>query len=122
MKKTDVILLAVILMLGVIGIIILAWIRDEGSLVVITQDGETIGIYQLKEDCDVLIESGEGGSNLLRINEGKAFVVSADCQNQDCVEHKPISQSGESIVCLPHKVVITVHSSSDSNDTDAIAY
>lgn len=122
MKKTDVMLLAVILALGVIGILILIGNRDAGACVSITENGEVIGIYALDKDCDVLIETEDGGSNLLRIAEGKASVVSADCHNQDCVEHKAVSQSGESIICLPHKIVITVYSTSDDKDMDAVAY
>ena len=51
---------------------------------------------------------GEQGENVVRISNGSVDVVSATCANQICVEHDPISQPGEEIVCLPHGVVIGV--------------
>ena len=51
---------------------------------------------------------GEQGENVVRISNGSVDVVSATCANQVCVEHDPISQPGEEIVCLPHGVVIDV--------------
>jgi len=49
-------------------------------------------------------------------------MISADCPNQDCVLHKEISQSNESIVCLPHKVVVTVIKEPVEGDLDAVTY
>ena len=44
----------------------------------------------------------------------------ADCPDQICVRHKAISKSGESIVCLPHKVVVEI-SSEEEQDVDIVA-
>ena len=53
----------------------------------------------------------------MRIANGTVDVVSATCSNQICVDHDPISQAGEEIVCLPHGVVIDVV----EDETDAPA-
>ena len=45
---------------------------------------------------------------------------SSDCHNQVCVNHKPISRSGESIICLPHKVVVQIEGGKEA-DVDAVA-
>jgi hypothetical protein len=46
----------------------------------------------------------------------------ADCRDQICVHHIPISGSGESIICLPHKLVVTVTGKQDNeNDLDGVA-
>ena len=72
------------------------------------------------------IHTGEGGKelNLLVIKDGKAFVETATCRDGICAAHAPISREGESIVCLPHKVVITVKRSenkvSEENVPDII--
>ena len=52
--------------------------------------------------------SGEGQLNVLVIRDGEAFVESATCPDGICAAHRPVSHDGEQIVCLPHKVVITV--------------
>lgn len=46
--------------------------------------------------------------NLLCISDGKIRMESADCKDQICVHHKPISGIHESIICLPHKLVIEI--------------
>ena len=46
--------------------------------------------------------------NRVIIEDGKVYVKSADCKNQVCVHHAAISHPGETIVCLPNRVVITV--------------
>ena len=53
-------------------------------------------------------EGPEEGSNTVRIANGTVDVTKADCSNQICVEHDPISQPGEQIVCLPHGMVVEV--------------
>ncbi|MCR4692103.1 MAG: NusG domain II-containing protein [Lachnospiraceae bacterium] len=48
------------------------------------------------------------GKNKIRIKDGYVSVISADCDNQDCVHHVPIHKRGDRIVCLPHKFVVSI--------------
>ncbi len=49
-------------------------------------------------------------------------MTQADCPDGICANHKPIHKTGESIICLPHKVVVTVISDkSNDNEIDAVA-
>ena len=45
----------------------------------------------------------------------------ASCPDGICAAHKPISREGESIVCLPHRVVITVRTVEDEGGPDIVA-
>lgn len=121
MKKADIILLAVIVLIGIIGISLYFIVGKKAEYISISVDGETIGVYSLNMDCEIPIRSGSG-ENILLIQNGTAKMTSANCPNQDCVLHKEISQSNESIVCLPHKVVITVIKEPEEGDLDAVAY
>lgn len=47
-------------------------------------------------------------------------MTSADCPDHLCVKQKAISKGGESIICLPNKVVVTVKSDMKS-DIDSIS-
>lgn len=51
---------------------------------------------------------GKVGECVLIIKEGEAYMQEADCPNQICVHHSPISHKGESIVCLPNRVIIEI--------------
>lgn len=82
---------------------------EEGAYVRVTVDGEIYDEYSLYEERRVRLEyEGWEGFNELVIEDGKASVAAADCPDELCVRQKAISRTGESIVCLPHKLVITV--------------
>ena len=88
-------------------------LRPEGSTVTATVDGVTYGTYPLSVDTVVDIQTGDGQLNRLVIQDGKAYVETATCPDGICASHRSISRKGESIVCLPHKVVITVTDGQD---------
>lgn len=46
--------------------------------------------------------------NVLCIAGGEIRMESADCRDQICVRHRPISGGGESIICLPHRLAVEV--------------
>lgn len=122
MKKADIVLLGILLIAGFIGIMTYLLAGKTASYVSVTVDGELIGTYDLNVEQEVLIESADDGENILRISDGRARMILANCPNQDCVKHKEISQSNESIVCLPHKVVVTVLSDNGESCVDAVVY
>lgn len=107
--KNDLILIAGILSVIAVAALLLL-LRGEGTTVRVELNGEVMGNYSLAIDREVEILSGENGEekNLLVIRDGKAYVSSATCPDGICAGHRPISRVGESIVCLPHGVVITV--------------
>ena len=98
-------------------------LRGEGNTVTVTVDGQLFGTYALSEDIAVEIRTGSDGEdlNLLIIKDGVAYVEKATCPDGICAAHKPISRDGESIVCLPHKVVITVTAVDDPEQPDVVA-
>ena len=57
----------------------------------------------------IQIKNAEGTvTNTLVIENGKADMISADCPDKLCVNQHAISSNGETIVCLPNKVVVEV--------------
>ncbi len=59
------------------------------------------------EPRDITVKAG-GGFNVVRVGEGRAAVVSADCPDLVCVRTGEISRPGEGAVCLPHRLVLRV--------------
>ena len=120
--RNDLIFIAVLFVLvSVLGLCFYLS-HGEGDEVVVTVDGEVFGTYSLSDDITVEIRTGEQGKelNLLVIKDGKAHVETASCPDGICTGHKPISRKGESIVCLPHRVVITVHGADKKEEPDII--
>ena len=58
---------------------------------------------------------GKVGKCIMVIENGEVYMESADCPNQICVHHSAISHNGETIVCLPNRVIIEVADSSSDN-------
>ncbi len=117
--KGDIILAVALALFSVLLAILLIRSQTAGSYVEVTVEGALYGAYSLNEDQTITI-SGETGENILKISNGVADMISADCVNQNCVHQNPIHNRGESIICLPHRVVITVFSKSEA-EFDAIS-
>lgn len=120
--RNDVLFIAVLLLLVSLAGAAFFFLRGEGDTVTVSVDGKHYGTYPLHTDLTLSIRTGDGGDqeNVLVIRDGKAYVESATCPDGICAAHKPISREGESIVCLPHRVVITVHTS-EGEEPDIIA-
>ena len=118
--KNDIIFIAAILAVVAIAAVALFLLRGEGSTVTVEVDRQIIGTYSLAIDRVVDIPTDDGEMNRLVIRDGKAFMESATCPDGVCVSHRPISREGETIVCLPHKVVVTVIGGNE-NEPDVIA-
>lgn len=105
--KNDMFLIAALLILGGTAALFLLLTRQDGGMVRVQMDGETVMELPLGEDVRLVL--GEGGhTNTLVVENGAAQVAEADCPDQVCVRHGAIRYAGESIVCLPHKLIVTI--------------
>lgn len=118
-KRNDIILIGAFLLLAILLSVYLYAYGDEGDKVIVKIDGEVSEEFSLSENINYIIELGDGKYNTLRIQDGYAEITDASCPDQICVNHQPIQKSGESIVCLPNKLVIEIESDS-ARDIDAI--
>lgn len=117
--RNDAILIAVLLLLGGALAMFLYAARQSGGYVSVQVDGETVMELPLDEDIWIVLGEGEH-TNTLVIENRRARVVEATCPDRICVNQWPVQYEGESIVCLPHKLVITVEGGL-ANDVDATA-
>jgi len=116
MKFKDFLLLIGILVIAFaayLGIYFISY--QEAEKITISVDGEIFGIYSLHENQEIKIND----TNVLIIKDGKADMIHADCPDQICVNQKEISKTGETIVCLPNKVIVEVKGA-DASELDAV--
>lgn len=78
----------------------------------VTFDGEEIWTGSLSENQKIQFDKG-GGHNTLIIQNQQVWMQDADCKGKDCVRQGKIKKTGQSIVCLPHKIVITIEGEAD---------
>lgn len=105
--KQDVIMILLLLIVSIIGILILYCNKEPGKYVDIMVDGKTVTTLPLEDDTEYALKQ-KLGNNVIRITDGRVAVVSADCPDKICVNHSPIKNVGETIICLPHKVVVEI--------------
>lgn len=117
--KADVIILAFILMAALAAYVIPALLQsDEAGEVSVYLDGVLLYQYPLEAEQIITVSTSEG-YNLLLIGESEVRVTDADCPDQLCIRQRAISRKGESIICLPHKLVIQIDSGKES-ELDAV--
>ncbi|MBE6623013.1 MAG: NusG domain II-containing protein [Ruminococcaceae bacterium] len=105
--KNDIIFISALLVFALIFGLVLFLSQTKGDTVVVTVDGALFGEYPIEKDAQIEIKS-KSGENLLVIKDKTADVISASCPDGICVHHRPIQNGGESIICLPNKVVVEV--------------
>lgn len=67
------------------------------------------------------IENNNGHVNVVEIKEEYVSMKESDCKDQICVKSRPITNNGETIVCLPNKVVLQIVGG-EINDEDINAF
>ncbi|MCM1134515.1 MAG: NusG domain II-containing protein [Clostridium sp.] len=117
----------IILLSGILLTAFLAWLlptlinKGRPAVVKVYQEGQETAVYPLTGDLVTAIPWGEEHYNLLLIDGGKVSVSDADCPDQLCVKQRSISNNGESIICLPHKLVLQIESEKEG-ELDAVTY
>ena len=131
-RKADIILFVVLVAVGIAASAALSMSHaDAGSeaKVVIKSGGELFATYPLSKDTTLEVPAPSGVKysdpkgrplspddestqytyyNIVEIKDGEVSVTGASCKNQVCVRHGAISRAGESIVCLPNRLVVTI--------------
>lgn len=116
MKKNDWILLGIVF--AVAACFFGIWLlkpESEKKQVEVTVDKKFYGTYRLDEDQTIDIS----GMNVLVIENGHVKMKEASCPDLLCVHHKAIAKDGESIICLPNKIVVTIRGE-EENTVDAM--
>lgn len=126
MKKGDYIVILIILLIA--GVVFTYTnkknieMHDEYALEVeINVDGEEYATYSLMEDKILDIKT-EYGTNTISIKNGEVKMKSSDCDDHICEHMKAISRPGENIICLPHRLVITIVGEDSDNEVDVVIH
>ncbi|HHL2029701.1 TPA: NusG domain II-containing protein [Clostridium perfringens] len=111
MKKWDLIIIIVLIILSLMPIRLLISSNNSGDLkrVIISVNGEEYESLELKENLDEIIKIEDGlGVNEICINKGQVYMNYSNCTDKVCMRQGKISKIGESIVCLPNRVFIEI--------------
>ena len=103
--RVDILIVVALLVVALLSSGIALLTREPGSYIEVHEDGVLVGRYSLSLNAEYTLG---GGTNTLVIENGAAYMSSADCPDRTCVNVGRVSFRGEKIVCLPNRIVVTV--------------
>lgn len=113
-KKTKLaVLFLIVLCLVSAAAFYLVSLFPVGTVAVIRLDGqeiERIDLSAVKESYDIPINT-KYGYNLVHVAQGSISVTEANCPDGVCVRQGAISTGGVPIVCMPHRLTISIEGS-----------
>lgn len=122
-KKWDIIIIIFLICLSFIPEIIFGVAMGKnynGTYAEITLDGKPykkilLSEHRGKEEFDIKTKYGY---NKVEINDQSIRILDADCPDKICVHSGFISEPGQILVCLPHKLMIEIKSSNNEKNLD----
>ena len=112
-KKMDIVIIAVLILLSFTPHLIFFKTSQKGSknnYAIIQVDGKIhkkIGLSNVKKVEKVNLNLPKGKNTLL-IKNNSIQMKSANCNDALCVKQGNISKVGQTIICLPHKLIIEI--------------
>lgn len=121
-KKKDLIFIFSILIFAVFLLLIqrvYGNAQDEADLVKITVNQKLYGTYDLNKNQTITIQN-DFGINTIQIQNKDVWMEEADCPDGYCKEQGHISKNKQTIVCLPHKLVVEISDDSEKSEPDSV--
>jgi len=95
---------------------------DTDLQAVISVDGaevERIDLTKLAEPVEKVVQAN-GYTLRLTLDASGVTMAESDCPTQDCVHTGTVARSGQSIVCLPARVIIQLEGTVQSDGPDVV--
>lgn len=111
-RKADIALIIVLTAMAIVGMAVVLMQRVSGGFVEIVQHGQVVTTLELGTDTIHTVETGKL-FNVVQIAHGSVKMLDANCPDKHCLHHAPIMFSGQTIVCLPNRLIIQVRSAEE---------
>lgn len=108
LKKRDGIMLSALLVGALLLAAALCAGRAAGTTVVVSVAGERVAVFSQEKDTTYCIEGVNDSKNELVIENGTVYLREASCPDKLCVHQGSISYVGQSVICLPNQVTVTI--------------
>ena len=108
--RFDIIVVASLLILSLAVLLLVNLSKEAGAYVEVTVDGNAAGKYALSIDGTYSLNEG---TNVLVIKNGEAYMNYSNCPDHTCENRGKIKHVGETIICLPNRITVTVIGDSD---------
>ena len=120
MKKRDwIVILGMLLLAGGLYLFNRLSAGKAGSAFSVTVDGKQVLKASLGLDAVYPVKQEDGAVNLIEVKGGAVSMREANCRDGLCIRQGKTRSPAKNIVCLPHKLVVSVLSDGESGqDSD----
>lgn len=108
--RIDIIVISSLLFFSIFFLLISELTKKEGSFAEVTVDGATVGKYSLEIDSTYSINNG---TNVITVENGWVYMSYSSCPDHVCEKTGKAKHVGQTIVCLPNRVTVTIIGKSD---------
>lgn len=91
---------------------------ENGAKAELRIQGKVVKTFDLNKNQNWTYHSEDGDYNEIKVKDGAIAVIKASCPDQIDVQRGFITKVGETIVCLPHNLVIEVVSGQQDSGVD----
>jgi len=119
LTRSDVMVILLVLLAGIVLSVRFWFPKGQGTEVVVYVDNQVRYRFPLTEEGDFKLQ-GRLGPMTLRLSGGKARITASTCPLKLCMKMGSISRPGQSLVCLPNRVVISIVGKSHTKTIDLI--
>ncbi|OOB77713.1 MAG: hypothetical protein BEN18_09785 [Epulopiscium sp. Nuni2H_MBin001] len=105
MKKLDFVVIGTLLISSFVPTLLLG--SAESSDITVSFDSEVVKQLQFGADGKHLVEK-DGQFNVIEIEGDTIRVIDSNCVDKLCILQGAVSDAGDMIICLPHKMQIIV--------------
>ena len=109
-RRIDIILIGALLIISAV----LYFVINSGTAggeAVVRVKGEVVEKHKLSESGTFPLN---GGTNILVIEDGYAYICEAHCPDKYCMRQGKIHYTGQCLTCLPNKLTVTVEGGEDN--------
>lgn len=119
-KRTDIILITGLLLVALVSwIVIDNFVLFKGDTVQVLVEDKVVNTFPLDVDKSYKIKIDDFINEVV-IEKGSVYMKDANCKDLLCVKQGKITEGGQTIICLPHKLVVRIISK-EKSDIDAIS-
>ena len=128
MKRGDMILIGIVIV-AALAFIVPKWLLQDTSenlhngnmYAEITVDGKLYKQVEITEEEQIIEVKTDDGYNTLKVHNNGIEMIDADCPDKVCLGFGFVTHKGDTIVCLPHRVLVELKSEAGGEaDTDAV--
>lgn len=108
-KKNDLLLMSAALLVVLICYLYNNIFNKAGDYVSVNYRGNEVAKHSLSDSGEYEIPCSANEAFRYKIENGEVFCIYSECRDKICIHQGKINRNGQSVICLPQQIVLTVH-------------